>query len=481
MTTFNCLSLEMKILVFQKLNKSSRLTCKLVCTEWLEILMLGIEFKNDRALKFSKCYYETNRLPVSLFENLSYNTYFCKSMDINYYTYDDIDFDNIPTVFWSSLENDLYYLNLDDTVEQFDGKIIFNLLNKILSKCKLTGLRVSDYHNVKDLYQFVKNKHPLFKYTTIERLSLDLLNSNSTKYLKDQILFLFPNLKTLTFENFNLVSNFDADYKNCIETPFTLNIDTISNSNMFKYLPPHNRIVTHRDFKEYSEITCAKVNDCITFEYSSYSDQNINIQWNPYLKVEHMKIIIKSSFCFFTHEPINAYYLKILNLEFKSALFCNICYTNLLKNIHNIEEITVNCKNTNDLISFDVVVSDIIKYCNKQLKILNYLGLNFTKISFDGFLNIEMLSLNIKYWIYKKELKCLHKKFPKLKTIIVNFDGLNVKPMIVDILCNSNKALEKIEITYENYLMKKTIRTIESIVEISTLLLNYGPKIRVSN
>lgn len=490
MTTFNCLSLEMKILIFQKLNRSSRLTCKLVCTEWLEILMLGIEFKNDRALKFSKCYYETNRLPVSLFENLSYNTYFCKFLNIN--TNNTMDFDNIPTVFWSTLENNLFYLKIDSVDLCFYGRKFFSLFNKLISKCKLTGLHFNSYYNIIDLYNFVKNNHPLFNYNIIERIFIDNISSNSyNNNLKDKILFLFPNLKILTFKKFQLNFNFNANYENCIGTPYTLNIDTIY-IDKFKqiinvqFLPPHNSIVSNRDFKEYSKFTCAKFNDRINFEYISYTDKNVNIRWNPYLKVEYMRIIIKSSFCFFTHEPINAYYLKRLNLEFTSTIYCDLCYKNLLQNIHNIEEITIKCYNKQNFISFDVIVSNIVKYCNKNLKTFNYVSIyehpsNLTIISFDGCLNIETLNLNIKNWIYIDQLKCLHIKFPKLKNIIIDFYEMNVQSIIEDILCNSNNALEKIKINNNNYSMKQIITSREVTNKISTLLLQHGPKMRVSN
>lgn len=196
---FEYLPFEIVVLILKKLDKQNRLKCKLVCADWLNIMMTCVDFKNDRSLIFKHCYYESNRLPVAIFNNLSYNTYFCKYLIVNSYNC-NIDFDNIPQAFWSILENDSFFLTLHD----IDDKIVFYLLNRILSKCKITGLRFFNYSHLIDFSEFVKHRYPLYTFNTIERLKIEYIKNNFETKLLTAVTLLFPNLKSLSYGSYDV-------------------------------------------------------------------------------------------------------------------------------------------------------------------------------------------------------------------------------------------------------------------------------------
>ncbi|XP_063695867.1 uncharacterized protein LOC134827217 [Culicoides brevitarsis] len=58
--------------IFLYLEKKDRLTCKLVCKQWLQVLMTDVYFKKDRHLYLSHCVLDESCEPLTVFANAPY-------------------------------------------------------------------------------------------------------------------------------------------------------------------------------------------------------------------------------------------------------------------------------------------------------------------------------------------------------------------------------------------------------------------------
>lgn len=468
------LPVEMQTAILKKLQFVDRLTSKLVCKLWLEIVM---GFENQ--VVFSKCVLSMDRAPVSIFMKSMYQ-YQCQLFTLDHYNC-DID-PNIPNWFWTNnvVINKLGFdYSLFDLVNQIQN---INQMYNFVKNIKTIKTFYVHYELIFVLIDIIKDNIQIYQFNEIENMVFDVLASTDRLATKE-FKYLFPNLKNIYIRNlYTEIQISLLKFYNIKVKYFHVHQFAFVPNNSYNYCVPEHKYISNINYNKPEEFrvsnlnnlmnpTCARQNEVLTV----YSECPI-YKWNEHKNVYKIRITVMAT-CFFHHGNVLTNLSNTKNLEFRLNVkkYCKKCLITLFLNLKNVESLSIEAIFKNN-IDFLLKLSSLHF---RKLKKLSMQFVSFTNKSLKLFEHVENLFV-ICCIPYKDQLKNLHQHFPKLKKIEANFEFCHQKQFVdfVRDIVKGNNHLREI-ISKSRLDNQKTLSS-PYILKMCKWLTMYGSKLRVS-
>lgn len=332
MSGINYLPVELLVIIFQFSSFETRLNCKLVCKQWLEILVTYSNYY----LKFNSAL-EENSIEVITFSNALIP--YMRNSTI-------IELDNMFLVFSPTniVVNYKFWQNIGTNICLYIRKkyIIMNRYLDIVDEIKTaTSLRFTNISFIKAMIEHFK-LYPENEYTFphitnfkidsfYEKDEMQVLN---IAFNEIEIMKRFPNLMNIQFYEFTFELELKTTFPpKLIKIPYQWNIDKL-------FTASHYYEMFHKQYKplyDYKQLICNKrVNDkkpiiCLPDELI-YLDSFQNF-WTEHMYYKQNVYEIKASVvenCFFVHKIIDLKSVLKVKIQLNSSIFCEICLYHLL-------------------------------------------------------------------------------------------------------------------------------------------------------
>lgn len=478
--------LEILVIILKLLDFDSRKTCKQVCSLWLEILMTEFEFKNDRQLKLTNCYFDTTLAPVSVFINSKYEyESSCISIDKIYTNL--VIKDDISAEFWNKIG--AITLNMDDLrgLKLWPSKLNTIKSITLVIDCDYLIENVCDYfttmnicfHNIK--FIIIKNSVKdddayMLSFSKIFPYLESLLIENKTNTVKSPISIMKVKNLWIPYSNDTINTKFLFDYENLYaqqqmtignfyENPQYKNANIVSDLKITSYLP---------SFLEHGY---------------KIPDNSFDI-WNYYQNIKQLSLGCFSKQCFFAHKIIS-YPLEVLHFEVSNTDCCLLCLNSLFNSFKKLHTLKLHlvCHFENKYVNLKLIFShwkflqDVEITCsNREIPISMYY--NFMNVSsIPKYHTLKKLKLTSPHMT---DLKFITTTFPNLQILrfilyakyefdyfhllksLISMDDCQIKILQCYVCVNSmlNNKLNNNTIKYQN--------------DIASYISKYGKKLSVS-
>lgn len=452
--------IEILILIFLKLDKKTRKSCKLVCHKWLELLMTCFEFNEDRFVSIRNHYSFYTPLIQTFLKSKYRNNYTFKHLTFKF----KLGIDN--EVFEDNCINDILQHTLPIQCIYIKADIYFSNLSVKMLKRILTT-----YNFVKSLRVncdiFDKFNKIDTDFGNIENLIVDNTSDMNNNFFQKHISKIFPNLKTIHFDIIKCSKN-SFQILNHLSIKVTINRILLTKEFFDEpNLPTCNTIISSLQLHEL-DLDKIRVNERLELHIT----EPLTL-WNENWPVEFLVFnwVFSTSFPNKIH---NGYSVKSINIIFKASP-CYITLRKFVKSFSNITSIEIK-----SFVPIDInkLLLNLVKYC-KKLKKITYSACNFqattlTEFSFNySFESVIELTLYMEHECYKNQLTNINKCFPNLEKIILHLKQCDDNYLLFDDLLK-NDNLKKIKIYIKCFADHSVTR------EFFNLVTKNGSKLRVS-